>query len=263
MNFPKNIFMPFVVIGDPNYDQSLLIIKSLIANGAGALELGFAFSDPIADGPVIQSANKRALENGINVSKTISILKSIRSYSNIPISLMLSFNLVYNYGIENFYRVCDEFKINAVLCPDVSLEESAELLSYSKKYGIDQVFLVSSMTNKERMIRINNYCSGYAYLVSLLGTTGVRSNLSSTLPALIRNAKDNINVPVYVGFGISRPEHIIEVINMGADGAITGSAICKIIENNLCDFRKMEEEIGVFCRNMSEAVVNIYKVGRT
>jgi tryptophan synthase alpha chain len=244
--FKKNIFMPFVVLGDPTYNKSIKIIKNLINNGAGALELGFAFSDPIADGPVIQKANNRALENGITTSKSFEILKEIRNYSNIPISLMLSYNLVFKYGTEKFYKKCYELKIDAVLCPDVPIEESNNLMIYSKKFNISQIFLVSPTTTINRLKKIKKLCKGYVYLVSLLGTTGEKNTVNQKLPKLIKMVKKEVNLPIYVGFGISKPEHVKEVLNMGADGAICGSAICKLIEN------KKINSIGEFCKKMSD-----------
>jgi tryptophan synthase alpha chain len=252
MRFGTNIFMPFVVLGDPTYEQSIKIIKILIDNGAGSLELGFAFSDPIADGPTIQKANKRALDNEITISKSFGILKEIREYSQIPISLMLSFNLVYNYGVEEFYKRCNNLKIDAILCPDVPLEESEELVKFSREYNLNQVFIVSPTTTEERMKKISNVCSGYVYLVSLIGTTGTRNEINQMLPNLIKKTKTNFNLPIYVGFGISKPEHVTNVFNQGADGVICGSAICEIIESNLDNFEEMEKELGNFCSSMSK-----------
>ena len=250
MRFKKNVFMPFLVIGDPEYGQSIRLIKTLIDNGADALELGFAFSDPIADGPAIQRANKRALDNNITTAKAFEILKLIREYSEIPISLMLSFNIVYNYGIENFYEKCVELNIDAVLCPDVPLEESRELLESAEKYKIHQVFLISPETSVERMRIINQVCSGYVYLVSLLGTTGARDKINQELLGLIKLVKQNMEYPVYVGFGISKPEHVQEMISLGADGVICGSAFCKLVEENLDNYDKMEEAIRDFSNSM-------------
>jgi len=249
--FKSNAFMPFVVLGDPCYEESIKIIKGLIDNGANALELGFAFSDPIADGPAIQKANNRALDSGITTKKSFSILGEVKKYSDVPISLMLSYNLVYNYGTKKFYEKCSKLRINAVLCPDIPLEESSELVKYAKQYNINQVFLVSPTTTIERMKQLNAVCSGYVYLVSLLGTTGTRKELSKKLPSLIETVKHEMNLPVYVGFGISEPEHVKEVLSMGADGVICGSAICKIIEKN----DKSVEEVNRFCNTMSKATL--------
>ena len=251
MTFKKNIFMPFVVLGDPTYDKSIELIKLLIDKKVGALELGFAFSDPIADGISIQKANKRALKNGITTERAFKILEEIRNYSSIPISLMLSFNLVYQYGTEKFYSRCKLLKIDAILCPDVPLEESEELVRLSKLFNLNQVFLVSPTTDDLRMKKIAKVCSGYLYLVSLLGTTGVRDHINNDLGVLIRRVKEQIDLPVYVGFGISKPEHVKDVIQKGADGAICGSAICKLIEDNLLDFLKTKIEISDFCGKMN------------
>ena len=251
--FEKKCFMPFVVLGDPSVEDSTKIIKGLIKSGAGALELGFAFSDPIADGPVIQKANNRALANGITTAKAFGILEEIRTSSKIPVSLMLSYNLVYKYGTENFYKKCKELKINAILCPDVPLEESEELVKNSKKYKIAQVFLVSPTTTKERMKQLNKVCKGYVYLVSLLGTTGTRTEISERVPELIKLAKKEMKLPVYVGFGISSPMHVKNILALGADGAISGSAFCKLIEENLENKKLMQEKIETFCKDMSKA----------
>lgn len=240
--------MPFVVLGDPNHEKSIEIIKTLIDNGAGALELGFAFSDPIADGPVIQKANLRALKNGTTTAKNFEILKEIRNYSKIPISLMLSYNLAYKHNLEEFYKKCAELKIEAVLFPDVPLEEAKDALNLSQKYGINQVFLVSPTTTKERLKEIKKVCKGYVYLVSILGTTGTRENMNTHLKELIQRTKQELALPIYVGFGISKPAHVKEVLEMGADGTISGSAVCKIIEETNADTTK----IGEFCKEMSQ-----------
>jgi len=251
--FGKKYFIPFVVLGDPTVEDSTKIIKGLIKNGANALELGFAFSDPIADGPIIQKANNRSLANKITTAKAFEIIKEVRKGSKIPISAMLSYNLVYKYGTENFYKKCKELKVDAVLCPDVPLEESEELVKYSKKYKIAQVFLVSPTTTKERMKQLNKVCSGYVYLVSLLGTTGTRTEISERVPELIKLTKKEMKLPVYVGFGISKPEHVKNILALGADGAICGSAFCKLIEENLTDKKAMVEKMEKFCKEMSKA----------
>ncbi len=252
--FGKKTFMPFVVLGDPNYATSIRIIKKLIDNGASALELGFAFSDPIADGPVIQKANNRALANGITTKKDFEILEEIRRESKVPISIMLSYNLAYKYGLDAFYKKCSALKITAILFPDVPLEESKEAVKHAKKYSIHQVFLVSPTTTPKRMQQLNKVAEGYVYLVSLLGTTGARESINTKLPELIKLVKKEMTLPVYVGFGISTPAQAKNVIALGADGAISGSAFCKIIEENILSKENMVTKIANFCKEMSEAV---------
>lgn len=249
-SFGTKMFMPFVVLGDPSVESSISVIKSLVDNGANGLELGFAFSDPIADGPVIQAANKRALDNGITTAKNFEILKEIRLFTNIPISLMLSFNIMFNYGIDEFYAKCAELKINAVLVPDVPLEESSEILGSAQKNNILTPFIISPITNDDRMKKISEICTGYAYLVSVLGTTGARNDFDVRLKDLIIRAKKIFDVPLYVGFGISNPEQVRNVLDMGADGAISGSAFCKLVEKNLDNSDKMAKDVGEFCKKM-------------
>jgi tryptophan synthase alpha chain len=254
--FPKKAFIPFTVLGDPDIETSKKIIKGLIESGANALELGFAFSDPIADGPVIQKANNRALAKGITTKKAFEIIEEIRNETKIPISIMLSYNLVYKYGTQNFYKKASELRIDAILCPDAPLEEAEELLANAKAHNINQVFLVSPTTTKERMQELNKVAKGYVYLVSLLGTTGTREQVNTKLPELIKSVKREMKLPVYVGFGISNPEQAKNVIRLGADGAISGSAFCKIIEEHLPNKTKMIEKITAFSKSMGEAVKN-------
>ncbi len=256
MNFKKNVFVPFLVIGDPDYSSSVQLIKSLVDSGAGALELGFAFSDPIADGPTIQKANNRALGNGITTEKSFSVLREIRAYSKIPISLLVSANLVLQYGLENFYKTCKELEIEAILCPDIPLEESAPFMEIAKKYGISQICIVSPTTDEDRMKKLSSLYGGYVYLVSLLGTTGVRTTMEQSLSSLIQKTKKYFSIPVYVGFGISKPEHVKEVMSYGADGAISGSALCNIVEGNIGNLDKMISSLSLFCSDMVAALTS-------
>ena len=241
--FPSKAFMPFTVLGDPDSETSTKIIRSMVDNGADCLELGFAFSDPIADGPIIQKANMRALKAGITTEKAFDILKEIRNYTEIPISLMLAYNIAYQYGVDSFYRRCNELKIDAVLIPDIPIEELHEINDQAEKNRIATPLLVSP-NSKERAHKICNLASGYIYMVSILGTTGVRSEVIVALPRLCEELKTDL--PIYVGFGISKPEHVKKVLTY-ADGAITGSAICRMIEENTID------KIGQFIKEMKDA----------
>src|SRR3989344_4748163 len=198
----EGFFVPFVVLGDPSYNASLKIIKSLISSGADALELGFAFSDPIADGKTIQAADQRALAQKIYTDKCFSLLKKIRSLNNgIPISLLVYYNLIYQRGIENFYRDAKNAGVDAILASDVPIEEASPLLSAAKKYKISQIFLVTPTTTSSRLKKILKHASGYVYLVSVLGVTGARANVQKRTLGLIRNVKRNTKLPVFVGFG--------------------------------------------------------------
>ncbi|MBS3135745.1 tryptophan synthase subunit alpha [Candidatus Woesearchaeota archaeon] len=230
MRFGSNFVMPFLVLGDPNYSTSLKLLRIAAESGANALELGFAFSDPIADGPIIQAANYRALSSGITTEKSFMLLKELRKHSDIPISIMVSMNMVFRYGIAKFYNKCKTLGIDAVLCPDCPLEEIGELLAESKKNKIYQVFMVAPSTSSKRLAEISKHASGYIYLVTVRGTTGIRKSISKEVAGLIKKTKSSINLPVYVGFGISSRQHVKQVIEMGADGAICGSAIVKMIK---------------------------------
>lgn len=231
MRFKSNAFVPFLVLGDPTYERSLSYLKALADGKASALELGFAFSDPIADGPIIQAANHRALAAGITTKKSLELLAQLRKYSDIPISIMASGNIVLQYGIAKFYTELARLKIDALLCPDIPLEEIEEYLAAAKKYGVHQVAMVAPTTDDRRLALMKRFASGYVYLVSLKGTTGSRGRFDKDLAILIERAKKTLGLPVYVGFGISSAEDVKKVLSLGADGAICGSAIVKLVSD--------------------------------
>ncbi|HMA63230.1 MAG TPA: tryptophan synthase subunit alpha [bacterium] len=249
----EGALVPFTVLGDPDYENSLLIIREIINNGADVLELGMPFSDPIADGPTIQSADTRALESGINIHKCISLLEEIRKFSEIPIGLLLYSNLILNYGLDKFYKKMAAIEINSVLIADVPVEEAGEFISISQKFGIDTVFLVTPLTPEIRLEKIIRQCTGFVYLVARLGVTGARQDLEDTTLKLIQKVRPKTDLPINVGFGISQPEHIQKVIQSGADGAIVGSALINRIENNLSDQKKMQAEIGSLIKELKQA----------
>lgn len=249
----EGALIPFSVLGDPDYKTSLSIIRTIIDNGADILELGMPFSDPIADGSTIQSADTRALKSGINIHKCISLLEQIREFSEIPIGLLLYSNLIVNYGLKKFYKKMAALGINSILIADVPVEESDEFISTSKKYGIDTVFLVTPLTPDERLAKILSHCTGFVYLVARLGVTGACQDLKDSTLELIQKVRPRTKLPLNVGFGISQPEHVRKVIQSGADGAIVGSALINKIENNLNDNKKMLTEIGSFVNKLKKA----------
>ena len=250
----EGAFIPFVVLGDPNIETSFEIIKTLIDNGADALELGFAFSDPIADGPTIQEADQRALSHNINTDDAFELIQQIRSYNQkIPISLLIYYNLILQRGIGEFYSQAKQVGVDAVLAADCPVEEAEPLLKAAKENGIDQMFIVAPTTTKARLKKILAQASGYVYLVSLLGVTGARAALQTKTVKLIKFVKPNTNLPICVGFGISKPGHVKEVVGAGANGVIVGSAVIKLVKENLGDKEKMLAAVSEFASEMKAA----------
>lgn len=244
----------FFVIGDPDFETSLSLVKTAIDAGADILELGVPFSDPIADGPTIQKANVRALRNGMTVKKALEFIEKIKSYRDIPIGLLMYYNLVYQYGIERFFNDSHRAGVNSVLVADLSIDDADEVAPAARAAGLDTVFMVTPNTSIERMKLIASRTTGFIYTVSLLGVTGSREQLSDTVEGLVGRLKMVTGVPVCVGFGISKPEHAAAVARAGADGVIIGSRIVAIIENNLGEKEKMRSEIEGFVSEVRRAM---------
>ena len=257
----QGAFIPFVTIGDPNAEQSLKIIKSLIDAGADALELGIPFSDPSADGLTIQMAALRALGSGINTDKCINILQEVREYApQIPIGLLLYGNLVFARGIDNFYLDMKAAGVDSVLIADLPLRESLPFREAALKHGIDAIFIAPPNASDDTLREVASFSRGYTYILSRAGVTGV-DNLSITklneknlsASKLINKLNEYRAAPPVLGFGISTPEQVKEALAAGASGAISGSAVVKIIENNLANNENMLKELTRFVRKMKAA----------
>ena len=246
--------IPFFVIGDPDFDTSLAVVKAAIDAGADILELGIPFSDPIADGPTIQKADIRAVRSGMNVHRALDFIKQVKAYRDIPIGLLMYYNLITHYGIERFFQDFHSAGVNSVLVADLSIDDADEVLGPAQAAGLDTVFMVTPVTAPERMKRIAAQTTGFIYTVSLLGVTGSRDALSGAVEGLVHQLKSLADVPVCVGFGISKPEHARAVANAGADGAIIGSRIVGIIEANLGQSDKMIAEITAFLADVKTAL---------
>lgn len=244
---------PFVVIGDPDYDTSLEIVRALVDGGADILELGLPFSDPIADGPTIQLADKRALEKEINTDKIVEFIRDVRKFTDIPIGLLVYYNLVYQRGIEKFYQDFKEAGVDSVLIADMPIEESDRVVEVARSSNIDQIFIATQLTSNKRLKDLTKIGNGFIYVVSRLGVTGARADLQQSTLDLIKRIKPLTDLPLCVGFGISKPEHVKAVLAAGANGAITGSAVVKLIEKNLGDKDKMLDEIKGFVSEMKGA----------
>ncbi len=247
--------IPFFVIGDPDYKTSLKIVKSAIDAGADILELGIPFSDPIADGPTIQKADIRSLKNGMTVKKALKFITEIKRHKDIPIGLLMYYNLIFQYGTEKFFRDFHKAGVNSVLVADLSIDDAKEIIGPAKKAGLDTVFMVTPNTSKERLKSIASKTTGFIYAVSLLGVTGSRKTLSTSVKGLISRIKKETDVPVCVGFGISTPQHAAKVAKSGADGVIIGSKIVGIIEDNLKNRKKCINVISKFITAVKSAII--------
>lgn len=250
----RTALIPFFVIGDPDFDTSVDIIKTAIDAGADILELGIPFSDPIADGPTIQKADIRSLRSGMKVSRALELIKKIKDYKDIPIGLLMYYNLVYQYGIDKFFNDFHTAGVNSVLIADLSIDDADEVVGPATSAGLDTVFMVTPVTKPERTELIVSKATGFIYTVSVLGVTGSRDNLSGTVDELIGRLKKLTTVPVCVGFGISKPEHAAAVAKAGADGVIIGSKLVSIIEENLDAKDKMLTEISSFLHDVRNAI---------
>ncbi|MCJ7693692.1 MAG: tryptophan synthase subunit alpha [Sedimentisphaerales bacterium] len=253
----KAALIPFFVIGDPDFDTSLEIVKTAIDSGADILELGIPFSDPIADGPTIQKADIRAQRGGMNLSKALDFIGKVKDYRDIPIGLLMYYNLIYQYGAEKFFADFHEAGVNSVLVADLSIDDSDEIIPAANKAGLDTVFMVTPNTNTERMKLIASRTTGFIYMVSLLGVTGSRDELSGAVESLVGKLKKLTDVPVCVGFGISKSKHAAMVASAGADGVIIGSKIVSLIEGNLQNKQKMLDEISAFLKDVKRSIEEV------
>lgn len=229
----KNAFVPFTVLGDPDLSTSFDIIKTFIDNGADMLELGLPFSDPVADGPVIQLADQRALAQKSSIKDFFLLLKKVRAITNIPISILTYANLPFSFGIEKFYRQLELSGVNAVLIADLPFEEAMPYVLSAKKHNIHQVFLLHENMTAGRFSKIAKVAGGYFYLVSQSSTTGAKEEIPVALKKTIRFFKKQSKLPMLVGFGISNQNQIATICSWGADGVIIGSKLVRIIEENL------------------------------
>ena len=220
--------MPFLVAGDPDFQKSLAHITE-VAKHADMLELGFPYSDPLADGPTIQAADSRALASGMSTARVFELISKVRESTRIPITVLVYANLVYQQGIERFYEKAKEAGIDGVLVPDVPLEEAKPFIAAAKRSGIEPIFLVAQTTTDERLKKILKHAAGYLYLVSVLGVTGKRAAFGEATIAFIKRVRKATDLPLAVGFGISTREQALTFAKAGADGIIVGSALIDVL----------------------------------
>ena len=242
-------FIPFITCGDPDLGTTAAIVREMAANGADLIELGIPFSDPTAEGPVIQEANIRALSGGVTTDKIFDFVKELRADVTVPLVFMTYANVVFSYGIERFASKCAECGIDGIILPDVPHEEKDEFAPVCRKYGVDFISLIAP-TSENRIAEIAQDAEGFVYVVSSLGVTGMRSEIQTDIAAITAKIRENTAIPCAIGFGISSPEQAAKMAAV-SDGAIVGSAIVRLIAQHGRDAAPV---VGAFVREMKQAM---------
>lgn len=242
-------FIPFITCGDPDLETTAAVVRAAVKNGADLIELGIPFSDPTAEGPVIQGANIRALNGGVTTDQVFDLVRELRKDVTIPLVFMTYANVVFSYGTEKFLSVCAAVGIDGLILPDVPFEEKEEFLPLCRQYGVDLISLIAP-TSADRIAMIAGEAEGFLYIVSSLGVTGTRTEIKTDLASIVKVVRENTDVPCAIGFGISTPEQAKKMADV-ADGAIVGSAIIKILEQYGKD---APSHVGEYVRQMKDAV---------
>ena len=242
-------FIPFITCGDPDLETTAKLVRAAAENGADLIELGIPFSDPTAEGPVIQEANERALKAGTTTDKIFTLVRELRIDVKVPMVFMTYANVVFSYGTERFLANCVEAGIQGLILPDVPFEEKAEFDPACRACGLELISLIAP-TSEERIGRIAKEASGFVYCVSSLGVTGVRSEITTDIGEMVRRVKQEKDIPCAVGFGISTPDQA-RAMAAQADGVIVGSAIMKLIARN---GRDSVPHVAAYVKSMKDAI---------
>lgn len=242
-------FIPFITCGDPDLETTAAVVREAVKNGADLIELGIPFSDPTAEGPVIQGANIRALAGGVTTDKIFAFVKELRSDVTVPMVFMTYANVVFSYGAERFISTCREIGIDGLILPDLPFEEKGEFLPICREYGVDLISLIAP-TSANRIAMIAKEAEGFLYIVSSLGVTGTRSEIQTDLASIVKTVRENTQIPCAIGFGISTPEQAKKMAGL-SDGAIVGSAIIKILEKYGKD---APQYVGEYVKSMKDSV---------
>jgi tryptophan synthase alpha chain len=221
-------FIPFITCGDPDLETPGAAVRAAVENGADLIELGIPFSDPTAEGPVIQGANLRALRGGVRTEQIFSFVRELRKDLQVPMVFMTYANVVFSYGADRFISGCRDVGIDGLILPDLPFEEKEEFLPLCHRYGVDLISFIAP-TSMDRISMIAREAEGFLYIVSSLGVTGTRSEITTDLASVIKAVRENTDVPCAIGFGISTPAQAARMAEL-ADGVIVGSAIIKILE---------------------------------
>ena len=251
----EKALISYIMLGFPNEKATMSTIRGLVKGGADIIELGFPFSDPLADGPVIQNASTVSLEKGTNISKIFNIVKKIRKETEIPLVLMTYTNILHRMGYQKFIRDAKKAGIDGFILPDMSIGESKDYLQAAKN-NADTIFLISPNTTKTRIEKIAKASTGFLYLVAVFGTTGVKTGIKNYTLKAIKNVKKQTKgkIPIGIGFGVSTPEDVKKYIKAGADAVIVGSAYLKLIEKTKQE--KLEATIALFTKKLKNQTIS-------
>ena len=250
----QKALIAYIMVGFPNEKATISTVRGLVKGGVDIIELGFPFSDPLADGPVIQNASTISLEKGTKISSFFKTVKKIRKETDIPLVLMTYTNILYHAGYSKFIKDAKKSGIDGFILPDMSIEESKEYLDAAQD-KTDTIFLISPNTNKKRIQKISNMSSGFLYLVAVFGTTGIKSGIKKYTIKAIKEIKKQTKgkIPIGVGFGVSTPEDVKKYISAGADAVIVGSAYLRIIEKT--SQNQLESKITIFTKNLKKQTI--------
>lgn len=242
-------FIAFVTCSDPDLETTGAVVRAAVENGADLIELGIPFSDPTAEGPVIQGANLRALRGGVTTDKIFAFVKELRTEVSVPMVFMTYANVIFSYGADRFISTCRNIGMDGLIVPDLPYEEKEEFLPYCEKYGVDLISLIAP-TSAQRIAMIAKEAQGFLYVVSSLGVTGTRNEITTDLDAITKIVRENTKVPCAIGFGISTPEQARNIA-ASADGVIVGSAIVSIIAEH---GRDAAGDVGAYVKKMKDAL---------
>ncbi len=242
-------FIPFITCGDPDLETTKEVVRTAVKNGADLIELGIPFSDPTAEGVVIQGANIRALKGGVKTAMIFELVRDLRKEITVPLVFMTYANVVFSYGAEKFISACAETGIDGLILPDIPYEEKDEFLPLCRQYGVALISLIAP-TSANRVGMIAREAEGFIYLVSSLGVTGVRNEINTDLSSIIAVIRENTDIPCAIGFGISTPEQAKQMADL-SDGVIVGSAIVRKLEQYGKD---APSHIGTYIQTMKQAI---------
>ena len=242
-------FIAFITCGDPDLETTAAVVRTAVENGADLIELGIPFSDPTAEGPVIQGANLRALKAGVTTDKVFALVRELRKDVKVPMVFMTYANVIFSYGAEKFISACQDIGIDGLILPDLPFEEKEEFQPLCRQYQVDLISLIAP-TSENRIAMIAGEAEGFLYIVSSLGVTGTRSEIKTDLESIVKVVRENTDIPCAIGFGISTPDQAKKMADI-SDGAIVGSAIVKLLEKY---GREAPAYIGDYVKSMKDAI---------